>query len=263
MNRTRTTKNQHLQHAKTELNESSTGRQCHNCGWKVSSTADICENCAIWLLLHKCNFCYTEFEEGTNFCSECGNPPQGIQCPTCHTISHFDFCAKCATALTAQAHQTLLEVSRSIQNPPLPIDNGIAPAPVSILNQAKKSPSFVLKEKSTINIAQGDLQPSLATKPESIPTLKEKAKEKEQLALTLLDDTRSKTFATNQEARRFFGAIKVLLPTLVTHRKPIGWLCNAYNCFHPEGPHECEDPSLGGTWQYEMVTDSVITEKDL
>ena len=55
----------------------------------------------------------------------------------------------------------------------------------------------------------------------------------------LLEEMKSKTFSTNQEARLYFMSHKP------RHTK--GWRCNAYNNIH-RNPCECAEPERGGVW---------------
>ena len=76
---------------------------CPNCGAKTSPGADICEVCKTWLLDGQCKFCYAQLPSGAEFCPECGNHKNGIQCPHCGALSIFDFCPKCGKPLTEGA----------------------------------------------------------------------------------------------------------------------------------------------------------------
>jgi hypothetical protein len=71
--------------------------------------------------------------------------------------------------------------------------------------------------------------------------------------VSALEKLQQRHFSTNQEARRFFGALKVLLPTIVKTktRTPVGWRCVAFGAFHHDGPQGCADPSKGGQWIFE------------
>jgi len=80
---------------------------CQNCGAKTSPGADICEACKTWLLEGQCKFCYAHLPPDAEFCPECGNPKDGIQCPHCGALSIFDFCPKCGKPLTEGAAQAL------------------------------------------------------------------------------------------------------------------------------------------------------------
>jgi ribosomal protein L40E len=80
---------------------------CPNCGAKTSPGADICEVCKTWLLEGQCKFCYAQLPPDAEFCPECGNPKDGIQCPHCGALSIFDFCPKCGKPLTEGAAQAL------------------------------------------------------------------------------------------------------------------------------------------------------------
>jgi hypothetical protein len=69
----------------------------------------------------------------------------------------------------------------------------------------------------------------------------EEQKRREQLE-EMLKHTANRTFANNQEARRFFEAHRP--------RNPHGWLCNAYNNVH-NNPSECAEPERGGRWLFD------------
>ncbi|CAN1557325.1 hypothetical protein MCEGE10_02458 [Flavobacteriaceae bacterium] len=246
-----------------------TQHKCQNCGWGCSVTADICENCGDWQLKGKCNFCYADVEEGQKFCAECGNPPEGIICHSCEELSHFDFCPQCNIALTEQANETIEMIANSIefQNLTTINENEIYNTNEKIKHskieseklknylskfaeqQPKKKNLFTLNDNPN-----GNVEENLKTLEQSKQSIKTKEQEilfeqqKEIKALKLLEDTRSKTFSSNQEARKFFGALKILLPTFIQ----IGWRCNAYGCVH-NNPQDCADPAKGGTWLNETT----------
>jgi hypothetical protein len=267
-----------------DTNEKKLQRKCINCGWGVSETADICENCGEWLLKGKCNFCYTEVEEGQKFCSECGNTPDGIHCPSCGTLSHFDFCPKCNASLTEQARETINLIINSIEFQNL---NKINESEIFSTKETekqsdielknlesylskfteqkhKKKNSFSLNDNSNVKI-----EDNITNMEHSRQAIAKEERRKVELqqaeiqALKLLEESRSKTFSSNQEARKYFGALKILLPKVVQTRVPKGWTCNAYGCFHPGGPQECADPSLGGTWSYDSITEQTFIEIEI
>lgn len=74
--------------------------------------------------------------------------------------------------------------------------------------------------------------------------------------LNRISAMQQKLFADHQSARRYHDSLRLLIPSLVPKTKKVkrvtGWLCVAYNVLHPEGPCECGNPSLGGSWQYEI-----------
>jgi hypothetical protein len=250
--------------------DSLTQHKCQNCGWGCSITADICENCGDWLLKGKCNFCYTDVEEGQKFCAECGNPPEGIICHSCGKLSHFDFCLQCNIALTEQANETIEMIANSIEFQNLTTINEdeiyntnekIKHSKIEsekLKNYLSKFAEQQPKKKNLFTLndnPNGNVEENLKTLEQSKQSIKTKEQEilfeqqKEIKALKLLEDTRSKTFSSNQEARKFFGALKILLPTVIQK----GWRCNAYNCVHEGGPQECAAPASGGTWLYETI----------
>jgi hypothetical protein len=273
-------RNQDAEAAKQQVKDDDQSQsKCTNCGWGVSSTADICENCGEWQLPGKCNFCYAEIEEGQKFCGECGNPPTGIYCPSCGTLSHFDFCPKCNAGLTKQSNETIHMIANSVEfqhvmnaiinpteytqatkhykNPEMDaLQNYLAKFSEK---KTKKKSSFTLNDKSSVKV-EDNLKSVEETK-ENITAEEQKeadAKNKELLALKLLEDTRSKTFPNNQEARKFFGALKILLPQVIQKKIPKGWRCNAYFNLHENGPQECSATCAGGTWIYETKTETEI-----
>lgn len=253
----------------SQSDSSSQGKvhKCLNCGWSISETADICENCGEWLLKGKCNFCYTDYESGQKFCSECGNPPEGIICSSCGTLSHFDFCPQCNIPLTEQAAEAIELLKKNSKYLDLK-DSTIHESPAINQNlsktndqydrlnnylsrfsqsKTKKKKSFSLNDNPDKNIV--DNLESLKQAREKLA--EEERKQRDLEAKKLLDEIQSKTFSNNQEARRFFNALKIVLQT--EEREPIGWRCNAYGVTHSVGPHECADPSKGGTWIYQII----------
>jgi len=264
--------------------ENKVQRKCFSCGWGVSETADICENCGEWLLRGKCNFCYAEIEEGQKFCSECGNPPTGISCKTCGALSHFDFCPQCNTSLTQQANETIELIVNSIE-----FQNLIKINESDTFNtnekakqsdiELEKLKSYLSKfseqkhKKKSIFLLNENPNGNVNENIKAVEQSKQNIKKEEQniflkhqaeiQALKLLEDTRCKTFSTNQEARKYFGALKILLPQIVQKRVPLGWTCNAYGCTHSSGPQECADPSQGGTWTYKSTTETSFIETEI
>jgi hypothetical protein len=251
--------------------------KCFNCGWSVSANADICENCNEWLLSGKCNFCYADYEENQKFCSECGNPPSGIICGSCGILSHFDFCPNCQSALTENSRELINEIFQSaeIQNIlNLEIDESKQKATdindtVSKLkdylsrfeSKSKVKKSFTLETDN--NIEQNMKVTNDAA--EFINLEKRKAvenEEKEKETLRLLQEMKSKKFANNQDARRYFGALKIILPQLITKRREAGWTCNAFGVTH-SAPQDCADPLSGGTWIYETIIEKSTKEIEI
>lgn len=268
-------KNDFIQQNQLTNEETISQRKCPNCGWGVTATADICENCSEWLLTGKCNFCYADFEEGQKFCSECGNPPTGIICKSCGTLSHFDFCPNCNTPQTEQANEIIQELKNSIEFQTISnliiseVQSIANPSPNSleqINNYLSKFNQQVKKKKSFSLEADNNIEENIKTTEQSgvkVKSEQDKLIEQEQKeieAIKLLKEAQSKTFANNQEARRFFGALKIILPAVIIKRKPIGWMCNAYGSTH-ETPQECADPSMGGIWIYETSTE--ISTKEI
>jgi len=260
-----------------------TQRKCQNCGWGVSVTADICENCGEWQLKGKCNFCYADVEESQKFCAECGNPPEGITCHSCGKLSHFDFCPQCNAALTERAHETIELIANSVEFQNLikinesenfNTNEKIKQSDIELeklKNYLSKFAEQKPKKKNPFainDIPNGNIEKNLKAVEQSkqhIQTEEQKVvlqQQKEIQALKLLEDTRSKTFSSNQEARKFFGALKILLPTVIQKRIPLGWRCNAYDVVH-DNPQDCADPANGGTWLYETKTETTFKQTEI
>jgi hypothetical protein len=255
--------------------------ECPKCGLGVANTADICEHCNHWLLKGKCSFCYADVEDGQKFCSECGNPPLGIICQSCNQISHFDFCSKCELPLTSQAEEILDDIKNSIEIQNLlkvTVENNSNSNEknshsnneikklsdyLSISNNKKKKNSFIINDKNKVNV-EANLKNIEQSKNqiESENINIKLRQEIENQALKLLEDIRNKKFANNQEARRFFGALKIFLPELVKKRIPTGWKCNAYSAVH-KNPQECACPSAGGTWLYNIADEEDFKEVEI
>jgi hypothetical protein len=257
--------------------------KCYNCGWGLPSDADICENCGEWLLKGKCNFCYSDVDEGQKFCSECGNPPTGIFCNSCGISSHFDFCSQCDIPLTEQAKemidlieksnefQNLLKLNETqyLENIEISVDkdreleklkNYIAKFSKE---KPKKKEEFKLSENSNQKIEQN--LKSIQESKENIKKEKEKQilqQQKENNAMRLMEETRKKTFKSNQESRKFFGALKILLPVIVQKRIPLGWKCNAFGVVH-DNPQGCSATESGGIWLFETRTEKSFKSTEI
>ncbi len=257
-------------------------RKCLTCGWSVSQTADICENCSEWLLKGKCCFCYSHVEEGQNFCSECGNPPTGVVCKACGKSSIFDYCPHCTVPLTEQANETLdnLRKAPEIQNVINMVSGDKDKSTQSgkhvndelqklkrylskTQEQKTKKKSFVLNDDST-----KDVDDKIKAAEESGRKLRAEqqriVQEQQELeALRQMEETKKKTFKSNQDARRYFGALKILIPAIIQKRKPIGWRCNVYGNTHSDGPQNCADPSAGGEYIFEIQIEHSTKEIEL
>ncbi len=244
--------------------------RCPKCGATTLPGGDICEVCGAWLLTGQCCFCYAPLDADARFCPACGNPVDGVVCPGCHKQRIFDFCPECNIPLTRQALELLedlrkdAEISRLIEalGETSPVSaagqEGLADkrtAGQEVLEELKRyygeRKSKAKASSSASLFGSADFEEAM----QQVSKAQESdAKLKESQALSLLKSVQKRTFNTNQEARRFFGALKVLLP--VMNKTLVGWLCNAYQCLHPEGPSACADPAPGGEWifrvEYEM-----------
>lgn len=257
----------------TSKQNEDTGRVCSNCQSKVSDSADICENCGAWQLPLQCCFCYSEVEEGQKFCSECGNPPFGSICNYCGTKSYFDFCPNCNNPKTEQATATLEQVKESFavevfsvspETLSIPkVDDGNIPVldnKTAIIPKSNPNKLVFHGSRNSANNLKAVEEASQLLKAEENKKL-QKVKETELIAR--LKANQKKKFENNQEARKYFDSLKLILPKVVDNRKLVGWLCNFANVLHTEGPHNCGDPSQGGTWIYEGDIDIQFIQTEL
>lgn len=248
-------------------------KRCSKCGAKVLLNADICEACGEWLLEGQCKFCYAPLEPEAKFCSECGNPVEGVECPQCHRLSCFDFCKDCNIPLTRQAQETIeavkgseefqsileaLKHSESVQSTPSGKEE------LQKMKRYKEEFKQPQPNRKIFSLSNQDV-----SKIDKIIQDAQKVKreyEQKQEKPRVIEQSQQKSFANNQEARRFYGALKILLPYRERVTKKVkkmikGWRCNAYNAFHPDGPQECADPSHGGEWVFEEFEEQIVEEK--
>jgi len=234
-------------------------KQCPHCKSTVPVDADICEVCGAWLLEGRCKFCYAPLEEGAKFCSVCGNPVEGIICPQCGNLSYFDFCKHCGIPLTKQAHEAIEQLRNSEEFQA--ILRSISDQTIDETDdeiELKKMKEYKERlQKSDSTQAQKSSEIFNSGTDELIQGVDKAERSQEELK-KLFEKLQQKEFKNNQEARRFFGALKVLLPTI--KRNPIGWRCNAYGVVHPEGPQGCSAPEHGGEWLFETITTIEETE---
>jgi hypothetical protein len=78
----------------------------------------------------------------------------------------------------------------------------------------------------------------------------------EEAAREALRKAQERIFASHQQARCFFEAIRLKFKTV--QRTVYGWRCNWADVLHP-APQYCGNPGLGGTWVYkDEVTDEEL-----
>ncbi|MBL7737569.1 MAG: hypothetical protein JNL51_19065 [Chitinophagaceae bacterium] len=238
--------------------------QCPSCSTPVKPGADICESCGQWLLEGKCNFCYADFKRDQKFCSACGNPPAGITCKNCGTLSHFDFCPKCNTALSKKAAPALkalldspeiqlLKELRRAADARRPADKA-SPANQlqqlnAYLNSSQKSPKSPLNPFGFTGDNK-DFSEELENSRQSMIQIGEenRAKEDDAELKIKIKELQEKAFSDNQSARLYYTSIKLMLPELKSCSVFLGWKCNYANFIHYLGPSDCACPGMGGHW---------------
>ena len=226
-------------------------KNCPNCGAKIiSPNADICEVCGEWLLEGKCKFCYADIEEGATYCAECGNPVSGITCPQCGQLSYFDFCKHCNIPLTVEAQKIVEKVKNA---PPREDDKFSSNQEARRYFMAQKYLMInhqieTVQENKNYELlmmkAYLEKVEKRKTKRAYIPLFSENQKE----SIKEIDKVVNKEIERQEEERRRKEEEERKRREEEERRKPKGWLCNAYNCLHPDGPCGCADPSEGGHW---------------
>lgn len=240
------------------------GRQvpafCPSCGHPTKAGADICENCGAWLLEGLCTFCYAELESGAAFCHECGNPTKGVACHSCGKLSIFDFCTHCNLPLTVQARESMEELSQSLERAMQRIEKEMS------LSDALESKAEVHEGEqdkqafSWDRFLEKNLDNLVKEKKEELKRKTDEEKKEELMQAVLekaLEEIQHQTFSDQQTARRHYGALKVLLPTItlvkVKKKITLGWRCYAFDVVHPHGPQECAEPHRGGEWIFDTI----------
>ena len=243
--------------------DSRSARCCPKCGSALPEGADICESCGEWLLPGQCKFCYAPLEEGAKFCAECGNPVDGIECPQCHNLSYFDFCKYCDIPLTEQARQAIEELRDSeevrelvdaLQNEEEPAGPSSGQAELERMTEYTERPKQPDRKQKTFTLFSKGVPSQVdAGIPRAQQGRQSRGQAARRAAPAAVERIQHRKFGSNQEARRFSGALKVLLPIVVRKkvRTPVGWLCNVYSVLHPEGPQGCGAAHGGGRWIYE------------
>lgn len=242
---------------RTNDSEGQEAYHCPSCNAPVSATADICERCGQWQMEGQCCFCYSSVRYGQKFCSSCGNPPAGILCKTCNTVSKFDYCPTCDSPLSKRSGEFLKTME---QSPEMLELKKLAEA----LNRKKDSgnstpappqPPAYRKYVSTFSgpVSAKDYEEEMQKSEENVnqSRVAEVPEVDPQELIKKVEEMQSRVFTDNQSARLFYTSIKILVPIVMKTKKPVGWKCNFASVVHPEGPSACSDPSQGGRWIYE------------
>ncbi len=231
--------------------------QCPACHSPVSATADICERCGQWQMEGQCCFCYGPVRYGQKFCTSCGNPPAGILCKTCNTVSKFDYCPTCDSPLSKRSGEFLktMEQSPEIQELKKLTEAIAARQKSANAKPASNQPPAYKKYVSTFSgpVSARDFGEEMQKSEENISQSRQvdvpEVDPRE--LIKKVEEMQSRVFTDNQSARLFYTSIKILVPVVMKTKKPIGWKCNFASVVHPEGPSACSNPSLGGVWIYE------------
>jgi hypothetical protein len=228
----------------------------------------------------KCRFCYSVLTEGAAFCEECGCDQSGLWCEPCQTRSFFDFCGGCGAALSESGAAALAQQAQDPQlarlidelkaaqqaADELMADEPVAAAPVRrrLLDPKVTQTLRALGAATPVAVPQpalagatvvGESESLRQSRQEAIQqlgrsklSLSERLRAAKERAAQLASETATKTFADQQEARRYFMGFRKLLAA--EGHPPRAWLCNAYHSEH-ETPNDCAAPHQGGVWLFD------------
>lgn len=239
-----------------------TGVACPSCNASTQPGADICEACGHWLLEGQCCFCYAPYRTGQKFCGNCGNPPTGITCKQCGTVSHFDFCPSCVIPLSKKAGpslqvllnspevQQLKSLQQALSQAPTPKGKDQLQQLNEYFNRSEPSQSAGLITPSfNYNSDNKDFSVELNASQALLQELQKQQQVMDDIALKQqIRALQEKVFSDNQAARLYYTSIKLMLPELKTCSSFLGWKCNYANFIHYYGPSDCACPGMGGHW---------------
>ena len=264
----------------------SSGRHCPKCGAPASTTADICQDCGIWLLDGQCKFCYAEITDEALFCPECGKPKDGIPCPNCGTLSIFDFCPGCGEPVTEEAATELQRAKHEMLNqssdtPELETKtfssnqearrwyNAHRP---SAVEQTAGIDAELARLEALINSAPAPEKTEEESAPEPPPPARKSLFSDRQLAsirktgavvdaaIQKRQEEEERKRQEEEERQRQIREAQKRKEELERLRTR-AWRCNAYGSEHTDGPNGCADPSRGGHWGYKDSNGRWVEEK--
>lgn len=256
------------------------GITCPACSAAVPSDGDICEACGAWLLEGKCSFCQAELPAEGGFCGECGNPSGGIPCPSCSTISFFDYCPNCHTKLTEQADemvellkenpqmqeffsqkqefaanlQEIKKLEEELAAPPKEkppsFDQGNA-AIIAAMAKSRRSQRpqrckpAPPKPAAPVQHAQNE-QPNSG---DDFQKVLEERKKKLQMLKEKQENLKKSLAAPPPVDNIVLSSNQQIRRFQMAIKPPItkGWLCNAFQAIHQD-PMHCTRPGDGGHW---------------
>lgn len=245
-----------------------TGRQCPNCGHRLSGSEEICPHCG-HALADYCTFCGADIPKGEQECPECGMNRAGVTCPFCGTVSARPYCRNCNEPLTPAARK---ELERALKDPEFiraaqlavkaaELKMSIAEDADPEQNEAPAAelPDDILRLKALLaGIKPETHEQKAPAEPEKQPaaaagrkTREELRAEYEKVAAELdaaLKSMLPPAGSTPAQQRNYFSARK--LPKEIKLQKAVAWICN-FCGFRHKHPSECCEPWRGGTWIYE------------
>lgn len=272
---------------------------CPRCRAAVDPGGDLCERCGAWLLEDCCAFCGEAGVGDQAFCGRCGCPPGGVRC-ACGTFSRFDFCPGCGEATTRRARRDLaaladdvhvrrlLECLDAVQHLETAADPGPSAAPAAdpraaILDEltalrhgsrgaaatpgsadgspARPAPEADVAFEDLAHAAAQAAATRAAVQAADAVWGEALARAREEAARALAEAQR-RAFDSHQDARRFFGALRLHVVRRARVTRRMGWRCRAFGVVHA-APSGCCAPQSGGEWVFDVAEEEVVDELTL
>ena len=234
--------------------------QCMFCYAQLPPDADFCAECGNpkeGIMCHACGI-LSIFD----FCSKCGKPLTEGAVAALELAKKDPDAKKLVDSIqeTIAIEAELAEIEALIQSGGGDVDIETAPPSQSKMGKFSDSKMAALLKTGT------NMDAAAARKADEARKIEERTKRQEeekrqnaiqaaqarkadlerQKAKALADAEeaqrilQNKTFQSQQEARRFHNAVRMVGP-----RK---WRCNAYGTLHDNGPNDCAEPLRGGHW---------------
>lgn len=240
----------------------------------------LCPHCMHPVNATRCSFCGEAKEADDLFCTNCGNPSQGIECPQCKTLNFRSFCRVCNTPLNEMAHQAVEEAKNDprmqkvwqlaqelvdMQDSILSVPETTEADEVSVDVLSDEDKQLLDKYRNLFShlgnapISDDDksihreskspnVKKETSKQHKSVPSLADLQKKIEEMKAAMASIFPDPN-ATPEVQRNFICARKIQ----ISEKVKSCWVCNYCGCRHNQ-PSECAREELGGEWEYRIKT---------
>ncbi len=224
--------------------------KCSHCGAGIKAGSEICPQCGHALQQAVCSFCGAPMSQHDLFCPACGNPRAGLVCSKCNALNFRSFCRKCNAPLNEMAQQALQEAKADpvfqkagalAEDLAVLEDYLLLPVSGGAIQSPNPSANPLPAARPAISLSF-----SISSREEALAAYQQKSAEMQQCLEAMHPDAGM----TPQMQRNYYAARKVEVITKTKVKVKLGWLCNAYGCYH-DNPNDCTEPFKGGKWVYE------------